>query len=68
MNDQTSRILRTAAQLIAGGALTAFFTQVAKDVPMSYAPYIVIISTFLVTVCQNAVEGATGTKLLAPTR
>lgn len=67
MNDQVSRILRTAAQLIAGGILTGLFEQVAHDAPATYTPYIIIAATLLVTICQNVVEGATGTKFLRPT-
>jgi hypothetical protein len=64
MNETTSRILRTLAQLIAGGLLTALFEQVASDVSSSYAPYVLIASTLLVTICQNIVEEMTGTRFL----
>jgi len=56
MNDSVARILRTIIQLAAGGTFTALFLQVAKDVPESYAPYIALISTLVVTICQNVAE------------
>jgi hypothetical protein len=66
MSDSLSRILRTAAQLIAGGLLTEFFLQLSKDVSVSYAPYLLIASTLLVTVCQRIVEDTTGVMLFRP--
>lgn len=60
MNDGMRRIVRTLIQLVAGGGLTALFLQIAKDVPTSYAPYIVLVSTAIVTCAQIAVEGWKG--------
>lgn len=60
------RILRTIAQLIAGGLLYGLSEQIATDVPAAYAPYVVLISTLIVSVSQNLLEDATGTDLLAP--
>jgi hypothetical protein len=56
MTEATSRILRTVLQLIAGGALTALTDQIASDIPASYAPYIVLGYTLLVTAVQNYLE------------
>lgn len=56
MNDSVARILRSIIQLAAGGAFTALFLQIAKDVPESYAPYIALISALVVTICQNVAE------------
>lgn len=56
MNDHLSRILRTLVQLAAGGALTALFDQIVTDVPPSLAPYLALIFTLVVTVCQNVAE------------
>jgi hypothetical protein len=67
MNDATSRVLRTLVQLLAAGAFTDLFLQLASDVPDGYAPYILIGSTLLVSIAQNGVEQATGTKLFRPT-
>lgn len=60
MNDSTRRIVRTLLQIVAGGSCTALFLQIAKDVPESYAPYIVLLSTALVAVAQIVVEELTG--------
>lgn len=56
MPDWLARITRTAIQLGAAGVLTAFLTQVSKDVPPFYTPYVLIGSTLLVTFCQNIAE------------
>lgn len=64
MNDSVARVLRTLAQLIAGGGLTLLFDQFAKDVPTRYAPYVVLGATLLVSVCQNLVEEWKGTGVL----
>ncbi len=70
MPDWLARIVRTVLQLLAGGAFAALFTQIAKDVPPAYGPYIIIITTlittFAVTVVQNSVEQATGKAILKP--
>lgn len=56
MTDAAQRIIRTLLQLAAGGAFTALFLQVAKDVPVQYAPYVALFSTLLVTIAQNVAE------------
>lgn len=66
MSDSVARILRTIAQLIAGGLLTAFINQVITDVPAAYAPYVVLVSTLAVTICQNLVEEWKGQGILRP--
>jgi hypothetical protein len=66
MPDWVARIIRTILQLIAGGAFAELFLQVAKDVPPEYTPYVIIISTLLVTICQNIIEQTTGKALLKP--
>jgi hypothetical protein len=58
MPDWFARILRTLLQMLAGGAFTALFEQVARDVPPSYTPYVLIISTLIVAAAQNALEEA----------
>lgn len=58
MSDATSRVLRTIIQLIASGALTALFEQIAKDVPPAYTPYVLLVSMLVVTICQNYLEQA----------
>lgn len=65
MSDALSRILRTLAQLVAGGAFTALFDQIVRDVPFAYVPYVSLIFTFLVTIAQNSIESSTGRKFLA---
>lgn len=66
MSESQSRIVRTLVQLLAGGAFTALFDQIATDVPQQYAPYVVIFTTLLVTIAQNEIEQATGKRLFAP--
>lgn len=56
MNTTTRRFLRTLLQLIAGGGLTALVDQLALDIPTTYAPYLVIAFTLLVTLTQNLLE------------
>lgn len=56
MPDWLARVVRTAIQLSAAGVFTELFLQVAHDVPASYAPYIVIGSTLVVTFAQNIAE------------
>lgn len=58
------RVFRSVLQLVAGGGLTALILQVAKDVPESYAPYLVLVSTGLVAIAQIGVEELSGTGLL----
>jgi hypothetical protein len=58
MPDYLARILRTFIQLVAAGSFTALFQQIAKDVPASYTPYVLIVSTLVVTAAQNAAEQA----------
>jgi len=64
MSDGLARIVRSALQLIAGGGLTALFLQIANDVPDSWAPYIVLVSTGVVVGAQILVEELTGKALL----
>ena len=60
MNDQSlRRILRTAIQLIAGGALYGLTQQIAGDIDDTYAPYVILGYTFLVNICQNLLEDTT---------
>lgn len=58
MPDWFARILRTLIQMLAGGAFTALFEQVARDVPTNVTPYVLIISTLIVAAAQNALEEA----------
>jgi hypothetical protein len=60
MNDSTRRVIRGLLQLVAGGGLAALFMQIAKDVPDSYAPYVVMGSAALAMVAQIVVEELTG--------
>ncbi len=66
MPDWVARIIRTVLQLIAGGAFAELFLQISHDVPDSYRPYVVLISTLLVTICQNIIEQTTGKAILKP--
>lgn len=54
--DFWQRVARTSLQLVAGGALAGLTSQLASDIPTSYAPYLTIGYTLLVSVAQNAVE------------
>lgn len=56
MSDAVRRPIRTLMQLIASGGLTALITQLSEDVPPSYAPYILIAFTVLISFCQNWME------------
>lgn len=58
MPDWAARIARTGVQMLAGGAFTVLFEQIAKDVPSGYTPYVLIFSTLAVTAAQNALEEA----------
>lgn len=64
MSETMKRFLRTLLQLAAGGTFTILFEQIAKDVPSSFTPYILILSTLVVTLAQNAIEEATGKSVL----
>ena len=64
MSDGLGRVVRSVLQLIAGGGLTALFLQIAEDVPESYAPYLVLLSTGLVAIAQILIEELSGTGLL----
>ena len=64
MSDTWKRFFRTLLQLAAGGTFTVLFEQIAKDVPGGYTPYILIVSTLVVTLAQNAIEDATGKSIL----
>ncbi len=50
------RVARTLLQLVAAGGLTALTNQLAQDMPIIYAPYLVIVYGVLVTFAQNYVE------------
>lgn len=50
------RAIRTLLQLVAAGGLTALTDQIASDLPSSYAPYFVIVYTFIVSWAQNYLE------------
>lgn len=52
----TRRALRTLLQFVAAGGFTALLTQLSKDVPDSYAPYILILSAIVITLGQNWLE------------
>lgn len=54
--DFWQRIIRTLLQLVAGGALAALTNQLASDMPSSYAPYLTIGYTLLVSAAQNGLE------------
>lgn len=56
MPDWAARIARTGMQMLAGGAFTVLFEQVARDVPPGYTPYVLIGSTLMVTAAQNFLE------------
>ena len=51
--DGLARFLRTLLQMLAGGAFTALFDQVVRDVPTAYQPYLVVCFTLLVNAAQN---------------
>lgn len=55
-NDWWRRAVRTLVQLIIGGSFTALVDQLVIDVPASYAPYVVIAATVVVTAAQNYAE------------
>ncbi|MCA9876808.1 MAG: hypothetical protein KC442_03470 [Thermomicrobiales bacterium] len=58
MPDWVARIIRTLIQMLAGGAFTALFEQIARDAPPGITPYVLIISTLIVAAAQNALEEA----------
>ncbi len=66
MPDGLSRVLRTLVQLLAAGAFTALFEQLANDAPASYAPYVLIFSTLVISAAQNFYEKTTDTMLFRP--
>jgi len=66
MSDSVARILRTIAQLIAGGALTVAYNAWVKDLDPQWAGFATILFTLLVTVCQNVVEEHVGQGILRP--
>lgn len=51
--DSNNRVIRTFVQLAAGGLFTELLMQVSADVPATFAPYLVILSTLLISVAQN---------------
>lgn len=50
------RAARTFLQLVAAGGLTALTDQIASDLPLSYAPYLVIGYGVVISWAQNFVE------------
>jgi hypothetical protein len=56
MPDSAARVLRTFLQLLAAGGFTLLFEQIARDVPPSYTPYVLIFATLAVTAAQNWAE------------
>lgn len=64
--DSMWRIVRSLIQLVAGGGLTVLFTQIAKDTPDRYDPYVFMLSTLIVVIAQNVYETMTGSKLIGP--
>lgn len=62
--DGLARFIRTLLQLLAGGAFTVLFEQIARDVDPSVTPYVLIVSTLAVNAAQNAIEAKTGHALL----
>jgi hypothetical protein len=59
MSDAQRRVIRTFLQMVAAGGLTALVDQLATDVPATYAPYILIGFTLLVSFAQNWLEDNT---------
>ena len=64
--DSMWRIVRSLVQLAAGGGLTVLFTQIAKDTPDKYDPYVFMVATLVVVIAQNLYEAMTDTKLIGP--
>ena len=58
MKDWIARIVRTLAQMVAGGGFTLLFDQFVKDISDPYKPYVALAATLLVTFVQNALEDA----------
>ena len=56
MRDWTARIVRTLAQMIAGGGFTLLFDQFVKDISDPYKPYVALGATLFVTFLQNLLE------------
>ncbi len=56
--DFWQRIARTLLQLISGGGLTLLIDQIVTDIPPQYVPYVIILSTLIVTAVQNGAEAA----------
>ena len=50
------RAARTFLQLVAAGGLTALTNQIADDLPVTVAPYLVIVYGFVVSWAQNYLE------------
>ncbi len=70
MTDTTWRIIRSMIQLVAGGGLGTFFTQVATDIGKdhpSLVPYITMASALTVVIAQNLIENWKGERLIGPT-
>jgi hypothetical protein len=67
MKDWVARILRTLAQMVAGGGFTLLFDQFVKDIDAKWQPYVALGATLFVTFVQNVLEDNTSVpKLLKP--
>jgi hypothetical protein len=65
MSDTWKRFFRTLIQLAAGGTFTVLYSSRSPTTYLSgYTPYILIVSTLVVTLAQNTVEDATGKSIL----
>lgn len=58
MKDWIARIVRTLAQMIAGGGFTLLFDQFVKDIDPKWQPYVALGATLFVTFVQNMLEEA----------
>ena len=56
MSDWQQRVIRTFLQLLASGALTAFFTEVTGLLSVQFAPLILALFQMIVTFAQNYLE------------
>lgn len=56
MKDWIARIVRTLAQMIAGGGFTLLFDQFVKDIADPYKVYVALGATLFVTFVQNMLE------------
>jgi K+-transporting ATPase A subunit len=58
VKDWIARIVRTLAQMIAGGGFTLLFDQFVKDISDPYKIYVALGATLFVTFVQNMLEEA----------